>query len=119
MGQSRRRGLHGAIIAQAIADRNQRNKALKAAKNPTAKFESHGRVNEERRRAREGMRKHRASNRTQRKPMWQSTGNEIHASAPVVLHSLLCDKTWQVFKAVRTENRCCKAWATKAQQESQ
>ena len=48
-------------MAQAIADRNQRNKALKSAQNPTAKFESRARVDEERRRAREGMRKLRTS----------------------------------------------------------
>ena len=66
-----------AIMTQAIVERNQRNRVLKAAKNPTAKIESRARVDEDRRRARVGMRKHRAS-----KP-GATTSSYLGCAAPV------------------------------------
>ena len=56
-----------AIIAQAIGHRKLRNQALQAAKNPVARFEARDGVDEERRRVRDAMRKHRAAKRSQQK----------------------------------------------------
>ena len=50
-------------IAQAIDGRKQRNATLKASKNPLAKFESRAAADDERRRVRDAVRKHRAAKR--------------------------------------------------------
>ena len=52
------------IIAETIRQRELRNQALKAAKNPGARFEARSAADEERRRVRDAMRKHRAAKRS-------------------------------------------------------